>query len=258
MAEKCSFRRRDVLKTLSLFPAAWMSLGKHDVAAPSLVFSCSASNDLYKLLASGPVPLRRYQTPQEAVAQSAPGSGVLVLAEGYPEKATELGTGIFRMATEKRLRLYIEFPSLVPGFRVGEPSTVAKGDSGNLLERIIVASDAFSPSLERLSILDLHDGRYVPINAANADLVLARVAGFDKAVYGLPAESVKPILFRAPEPDVLVSTTKLSQFITGRYEPVKSWGIVWTWILGWLWPPGPGCLGEFEPVVRPSFGPREA
>jgi hypothetical protein len=170
--------------------------------------------------------LPRYETPEEAVAQSAPGSGVLILAEGYPEKATQLGTGTFRMATEKRLRLYIEFPSLVPGLQVGEPCAVARGHSGNLLERTVVTSDAFSPSLEKLSLLDFHDGRYVPINAANADRVLARVAGFDKAVYGLPAERVNPILFQAPEGEGLVSSTKLSQFITGRYEPVKSWGIV--------------------------------
>ena len=87
--------------------------------------------------------------------------------------------------------------------------------------------------------------------------MLARVAGFDKAVYGLPTEGVKPILFKAPEGDVLVSTTKLSQFVTGRYEPVKSWGIVWTWILEWLRPTAPVRLGEFKPAVRPSFGPRQ-
>ena len=257
MAGRVSYQRRDVLKTLSLLPAAWMSLGKRDVGAPSLVFCCSASNDLYKLLASGAAPLPRYETPEDAVAQSRPGSGVLILAEGYPEKATQLGAGTFRMAAEKRLRLYIEFPSLVPGLHVGAPCAVAKAHTGNLLERIIVASDAFSPSLEKLSILDFHNGRYVPIDTANADLVLARVAGFDTAVYGLPAASVNPILFKAPEEDVLVSTTKLSQFITGRYAPVQSWGMVWTWILGWLNPTAPVRLGEFEPVVRPSFGPRE-
>ena len=85
MAGKVSYRRRDVLKTLSLLPAAWMPLGKQDVATPSLVFSCSASNDLYKLLASGGAPLPRYETPEEAVAHAAPGSGVLILAEGYPQ-----------------------------------------------------------------------------------------------------------------------------------------------------------------------------
>ena len=258
MAGKVSYRRRDILKTLTLLPTAWMSLGKHPVAAPSLFFSCSASNDLYILLASGSRPLPRHDAPEKAIEQSAPGSGVLILAEGYPEKATQLGTGIFRMAKEKRLRLYIEFPSLVPGLHVGRPCPVAKGRSGNLWERIIVASGAFSPALEKLSILDFHDGRYVPMNAPTADLVLARVAGFGKAVYGLPAASVNPILFKAPEGDVLVSTTKLSQFITGRYAPVQSWGIVWTWILEWLRPTAPVRLGEFEPVVRPSYGAREA
>ena len=256
MAGKVSYQRRDVLKSFGLLPAAWMSFGKHDVAAPSLVFSCSAANDLYVLLASSAASLPRYDTPDQAVAESAPGSGILILAESYPDTPTAVSAAIFRTATEKRLRLYIEFPSLVPGLHVGEPCAVARGRGGNLWERIVVASDAFSPSLEKLSILDFHDGRYVPIDAANADLVLARVAGFDQAVYGLPAANVNPILFQAG--DVLVSTTKLSQFITGRYEPVQSWGIVWTWILGWLHPAAPLRLGEFEPVVRPSFGPHEA
>jgi hypothetical protein len=53
---------------------------------------------------------------------------------------------------------------------------------------------------------------------------------------------------------VLVAATKLSQFITGRYEPVKSWGIVWSWILQWLCPQAPARVGEFQPTVRPTFG----
>src|SRR5438046_7072123 len=64
-------------------------------------------------------------------------------------------------------------------------------------------------------------------------------------------------LFKAPEGDRWVSTTKLSQFVRGRYEPVRSWGLVWTWILEWLWPAVPVRLEEFEPAVRPSFGPHE-
>ena len=246
MAGKASYQRRDVLKTLSLLPAAWMTLGKHDVAAPSLVFSCSASNDLYKLLASGVVPLPRYETPEEAVAQSAPGSGVLILAEGYPTKPTHLDAGLLREGGGEKVAPVRGISVVCAGTRGGEPCAVAKARSGNLLERIVVASDAFSPALEKLSILDFHDGRYVPINAANADLSLARVAGFDKAVYGLPAEGVKPILFKAPGRDSLVSTSKLSQFVTGRYEPVKSWGSVWTWILEWLYPDVPGSPGEIR------------
>jgi hypothetical protein len=257
MVRRACYQRRDVLKTLSLLPAAWGVLGRNDTTTPPLVFSCSASNDLYKLLASGTASFPRYESPGEAVARAESGSGVLILAEGYPRKATELSPDLFRKAAGKKLRLYVEFPSFVPGLQVGQPCAVAKEFTGNLLERMVVASDAFSPGLEKLSILDFHDGRYMPINAVNADLSLARVAGFNKAVYGLPAEGVNPILFKAPDGDVLIAATKLSHFITGRYEPVKSWGIVWTWILEWLRPTAPIRPGKFEPAVHPSFGPHQ-
>jgi hypothetical protein len=254
MDKRPSYRRRDVLKILSLLPAAWAPSGKRHGRTPPLVFSCSPSNDLYQLLASGKASLRRHDAPEEAVAQAAPGSGLLLLAEGYPEKTTELAPETFQQAADKRLRLYVEFPSFVPGLQIGEPRSIAKGTHHNLLERVFVASDAFGAALEKLSILDFHDGRYVPVEAPNADLVLARAAGFDKAIYGLPAEGVKPILFQPPQGGILVACTKLSHFITGRYAPVKSWGIVWSWILQWLCPQAPPHLGEFQAAVIPTFG----
>ena len=255
MNKRISYRRRDVLKALSFIPAVWMPWGKLHTQTPPLVFSCSASNDLYKLLASGANSFPRYDAPEEAVAQAAPGSGVLIMAEGYPAKTTQLDGEVFQKAAEKKLRLYVEFPSFVPGLQVSEPRGIAKGRYSNLLERVFVASDAFSPSLEKLQILDFHDGRYVPVEFPNADLVLARAAGFEKAVFGLPTDGVRPILFKASQGDVLVATTKLSHFLTGRYAPTKSWGIVWNWILTWLSPTAPHSLGEYKAVVSPSFPP---
>ena len=247
-------RRRDVLKALGLIPAAWFPMGRRGGAKPGLVFCCSAANDVYKLLAAGPRASPRYDAPEEAVAKAPRGAGVLILADGYPQKTTPLTPGIFHNAAKKKLRLYVEFPSYVPGVPIGEPQGVAKGKGGNLLERVVVASDALGPSMAKLALLAFHDARYVPTTAANPQLVLARVAGFDKAVYGLPAEGVKPILFKAPEGDVLVAASKLSQFDTGRYEPVESWVIVWNWILRWLSPQFPAQVGDFQPAVAPSFG----
>jgi hypothetical protein len=189
------------------------------------------------------------------VAQGARGSGLLILADGYPEKTTPIAPEIFHNATVKKLHLYVEFPSFVPGLQVGEPRGIAKGRYSNLLERVFVASDAFGPSLQKLQILDFHDGRYVPVEFASADLVLARAAGFDKAVFGLPIDGVRPILFKASEGEVMVATTKLSHFLTGRYAPTKSWATVWNWILTWLSPAAPHSLGEFKAIVRPSFAP---
>jgi len=253
-----SVRRRDVLKALGFIPAAWRAGGKHDISPPPLVFCCSAANDLYKLLSSSAKSFPRYDAPEQAVARAAHGSGVLILADGYPDKTTQLDSEVFQLAAKRKLRMYVEYPSFLPDLQVGEPQGIAKGRYNNLLERVFVASDAFNPSLEKLQILDFHDGRYVPVEFEDADLVLARAAGFDKAIYGLPAIGVKPILFRAAEGNILVATTKLSQFLTGRYAPTKAWGLVWNWILATLSPAASIQLGEYKPVVSPSFPPDQA
>ena len=52
---------------------------------------------------------------------------------------------------------------------------------------------------------------------------------------------------------MLVATTKLSQFITGRYAPSDAWPPVWNFVLGWLGrTPKPPKL-EWTPTVRPSY-----
>jgi len=119
-----------------------------------------------------------------------------------------------------------------------------------------VASDAFGPDLERLRILAVHGCRFVPVQAPNAHIVMARVAGFDKAIYGLPKETF-PILFELPDRlsgAVMVSTTKLSQFITARYAPSDAWSAIWQMILRWLQPGRPAHRLSWTPAVRPSYG----
>ena len=84
-----------------------------------------------------------------------------------------------------------------------------------------------------------------------ADLVAARVAGYDTAVFGLPAKDVFPILFELPERGLIVATTRLSSFVTGRYAPAKDWPVVWERILAALAPKHPHRLAVV-PVVRPA------
>ncbi len=248
-----SVRRREVLKALSLLPAAWLSIGSHS----ELVFSCSPSNDVYKVVTAGGRSFPRHESPKEAVAKAPRDSGVLILADGYPEHTTPLSPDIFANAADKKLRLYVEFPSYVPGLAIGQPQGIAKGKGGNLLERVVVASDAFGQSAERLTILDCHDARYVPVEFPNADLVLARVAGFDRAVYGLPPDGVRPILFKTPQGNVLVATSKLSEFITGRYAPTWSWALLWNWVLDWLQLGSYLRQWDWKSSVNPSFSPNQ-
>jgi hypothetical protein len=220
------------------------SVAKQD-AAP-LTFCCSAQNDLYVALGKAHYP--RFTTPFAAIQSAAPGSAVLLLADDYPVRTTGLDPADFALAQEKRLRLFLEFPAAVPGLEIGSPRTTT-------WERVVVSCDMFAPALPRLRILAAQDCHFVPVsNAPPAALVVARVAGYDTAIYGLPDKDVFPILFEAPERHLMVATTRLSSFVTGRHAPAGDWVLVWERILAALDPQHPHPL-KVSPVVHPAYGP---
>ena len=73
-----------------------------------------------------------------------------------------------------------------------------------------------------------------------------------EAVYGLP-EQVFPILFEHPQYDIMVATTKLSQFVTARYAPADAWKHIWRMILGWLSPGKKNFNLKWMQTVYPSY-----
>ncbi len=211
-----------------------------------LGFSCSPDNDLYAVLASSGYRFPRFDAPDEAVDGVPSGGGLLIMADGYPVTTTEVDETILTKAAERGVRTYIEFPASLPGVEIGPPRAAE-------WERGIVTSDAFDPLLGRLTILDLHACRFLPMRAEDPLLAIGRVAGLDRAVYGLPKEAY-PLLFRHPRYDALIASTKLSHFVTARYSPTQAWKFIWQTILGLL-APGRG-IPEFTwvPTVRPSYG----
>ncbi len=253
--EARSVPRRQVLKALSAVPlvAFVPVLAEARTGAP-LHFNCSKNNDLYRVVRSMGIACSRYDHAEEAVARAPQGSGLLILAENYPNQTTRLDPKLYQDAAKKRLRIYVEFPSSVPDLSVGEPQHVAYGFYHNILDRAVVDSQAFGPALKRFRILALHNCIYVPIESSSAELVLARVAGFDTAVYGLPQKGVHPILFKHPNRDILIATTKLSEFVKGRYAPSAAWPYVWRWVFEWLLPKQRFALPRWTPVVHPAFG----
>ena len=211
---------------------------------PALVFSCDPANDLYRAVTVDGARFPRFPTPEEAIRKAPAGAGVLLLATGYPHRRTQLPAELLQRAVRKKLRLFIEFPAELPGLPLSEPREA-------VWERAVVASDAFAPRLSRMRILGLHKIHFLPAQAPTADIVLARVAGFDTAVYGLPQSEVYPILFE--HHGMLVSTTSLSQFVTARYAPNGAWEPIWTSILGRLLAPRPAPSLRWTPAVRPSY-----
>ena len=222
-----------------------------------LYLRCQPDNDLYQVLVKNKVPCSRFDTPEQAVREAPEGAGVLVLADEYPKTPTPLKADVFEHARDKKLRLYVEYPSFVPTLKLGAPQTLKTGHWGNILERTVVASDVFGDALKKRRILMIHDCHYLPVEANQPHLVVAQVAGYDDALYGLPKTNVHPILFEHPAGGVLVATTKLSQFVTARYAPLDAWEPVWRMILKWVQPDAVVPTLRWTPTVQPSFA-REA
>ncbi len=154
-------------------------------------FSSSPDNDLYAALCAAGLHCARYATPAEAVSAAVPGTGVLILADGYPAHRTEVASVVLDEARRKRLRLYVEYPASLAGIEFGEAQDAK-------LERGVVTSDFFGESLPAMRIVMLHRCRFVPARVERAHLVLARVAGVDTAVYGLSDTARYPVLFEHP------------------------------------------------------------
>ena len=230
---------------------AWMWGGAccdvAQAAGGDLVFACRKDNDLYKVVcATWSKDFPRFDTPAEAVAKAPAGAGVLILADGYPEKTTPLAPGLFDRAAGKKLRLYVEYPESLAGLQVGKPASTH-------VERAVVTSAAFGGGPKALPIVSINGLHYVPVDVKQSHIVAARVAGFDHAVFGLPKKTA-PILFEMPGRDVLVATTKLSHFVTGRYAPTESWKSIWHGVLTWLSPGAKVPPLEWTPTVRPTYG----
>lgn len=219
-----------------------------------LVFCCKPDNDLYRLFSERGGRWMRFDSPTEAVRYAPQNSGVLLLADTYPDERLSVPPEIFDLAYARGVRLYVEYPKSVPGVNMGETMHAAG-------ERGVVASNWFEPAVKAMQLLSMHDCSFVPIDAVNSSLVLAKVAGFDTAVFGLdPWKSplfgggtTYPLLVKSPLSETLIASSKLSNFITGRYAPERAWRTIWQTILTWL-AGEQVMLPEWTPVVAPAHG----
>jgi len=247
--------------------AAAGELSAADIGRPPLdiVFCCRSDNDLYRVLTACGVHCVRRDTPWDAVRAAPEGSGVLILADGYPGQTTVVESAVFDAAVGKKLRLYVEFPAQLPDLAVGLP-TEAKNERG------VITSKIFGDRLPPMQIVAINGCRYVRMAAASGSgagtggpgqsqpsfpeqshMVLAKVAGVDTAVYGLDNTPSVPVLFDHPRGDLLVVTTKLSHFVSGRYMPFDAWRTIWQRILGRLQPGAPPIALHWTSTVRPSY-----
>ena len=217
-------------------------------AEPQLVVSAEPANDLLRVLNDAGYECVRVDSPAAAVGQAAEGGAVMILAAGYPATTTPVDAALFAAAAAKNLRLYVEYPASLPGLTVGARVTPR-------YDRAVIQSEFFGEQLAPMRILAIHGLNYLPVNAADAHMVSARVAGFDTAVFGLANTPTAPLLFELPDAPVMVATTKLSQFVTARYAPEDAWQAVWGGVMNWLLPGQDLPELTWTPTVRATYGP---
>ncbi len=231
--------------------AVSMSFAAVPAHAGVLSFSCAPENDLLKVAVECCVDLRRHVTPEQAIQSAPEGGGVLLLADGYPEKTTELTPALYEVASKKHLRLYVEYPASLPDMTVGPPKATK-------LERVVVVSDVFGNSLRPMRIAQINACHILETQATDPWLVLAKVAGVYRAVFGLKDTPSLPVLFEHANGNILAATTKLSHFVTGRYGPQEAWRVIWERVFHWLQPEQPTPKLRWTSTVRPSYSPDEA
>ncbi|MGX5819789.1 hypothetical protein ACWKWU_16450 [Chitinophaga lutea] len=215
-----------------------------------IIFCGSAGNDLYHLLEKERYTLKRFNTAAEGVTAASTGAALIIVADGYPASRVMVDAAVLQAAKRKKLKVYLEYPQSAEGLN-------ATGDVLHTqLERGVVTSRVFGSTLPPMSIMGINDCYVVPVKADEPLIVLAKVAGFDKAEYGVADVPQYPLLFRSGD-RMLLATTKLSNFATGRYGPDAAWKTMWAWVLSWLTDKEIKSFQSWPAVLQPMYGKAE-
>lgn len=193
-----------------------------------IAFIGSSQNNLYQLLIDNDVEVNRYDDLNVALNSEDKIEGMIIVADGYPDARAEITDEQYRKILGKKIRVYIEYPSFIPGLKL--PSEPYVGN----LERAVVTSKLLG--LPEMSLLTVHGCHIIPIQSnqvKNTLMVYAKVAGFDKAEYGLTDTRVYPLLFKFDK-KMMVALSSLSNYKRGRFGPNQSWRQLWESIIGWL------------------------
>jgi hypothetical protein len=225
-------------------------LGTTLAKSSQLVLSCNdEQNDIVQLLSKNGYQFDRYSNPLEAVKHATTGSGVLILADYYPLVTSKIEDEVFELANEKKIKLYIEYSENIKGVNK------AAGTVKTVFERAIVTSDVFGAELKPLAILGMN-GVVLEFEEKNPLIVLGKVAGVYKAEYGIDDVKTYPLLFE--QDNMLIASTKLSGFASGRFGPKDSWETVWEYILNWLEPEIKFQLNTTLEYVTPMYSKEES
>ena len=178
---------------------------------------------MYAVLEAEGYQVRQYDDLHQAIDDAREGMPVFIMADNYPQAPVPVTDALIERARKKKLKIYLEYPTSFPGVDISQKPLSTQ------LERGVVTSEVFGEALKPMSILGINDAYVLPAKIDSPLIVLAKVAGLDKAEYGIDDVDQYPLLFE--KDNILIATTKLSNFATGRYGPADAWKQVWSYIL---------------------------
>ena len=191
----------------------------------TIYFCGNEQNEVCELLINEGFKLRMFDAPDKMVKEAAVGSGAIIISDAYPVTPLEITPEVYELAKQKRIRLYLEYPDKLPGL------TIQKETFHASMERGVITSTELV-NMKPMDIIGINDCYTRVTEVDDPLIVLARVAGFDRAEYGINDVTTYPLLCERDH--MLIAFTKLSNFRTGRYEPVTSWQSVWKYIISYV------------------------
>ena len=200
-------------------------------------------NDLVTVLKDNGYRIVLSDDVQTTLEEAPEGAAVLLLNRSYPDSVRLLSGQQVSKIGEKGLRVFAEFASTADTL----PQLHEIG-----FERVVM-TDSLAPGLGPMDLLSINRGRYFREDAAEGTVMaIAKVAGFDTAVYGLDDTPCYPLVYRKRD-GLWMSTSQLSEFARLRFMPEAKWKVFWEKVIGdltghetrfssWIYP------------VHPSYG----
>lgn len=245
--------------TLSGFQYKSVALYANEKEEINLSVVANESNDLYKTLVDNYSGVERFDSLGDAIIEASEKEGIMVLADAYPT-LTKITISEEEKAIleEKAIRLYVEYPENNDLLGISYDGTAVMGHN-----RVIVTNkDAFGFDKEQY-LLYAHGAQFVKKapaltsdkktveDPATTWLVSAKVAGYDTASFGLT--DCTPYTLLEVNGNVMVATTKFSQFISARYAPYGRWQNIWDGILGWVLQKDVTNKMQWQPLVDTAY-----
>lgn len=190
----------------------------HTVSAEVIIVA-GKENNFVKLLEANRIPFSRKDNIAQALAYAKQSDGLLLINDATAA-GKSLSVGEQKVMRAKHLKVYLEYPY----YLADQQPEIQKIN----LERGVITTTKINKSPIH-SIFTLNDHSFYQYTQESPLVAIAKVAGFDRAEYGLANTTVYPGLFQ--ENNVLIASVSLSDFTESRFGPREVLNNLWIYIL---------------------------